>query len=292
MTGYRSIFLDEDWAHQAHYGWHVLHEVPGLRVLSQRRYGLIRQLALVEMNGIAALRGWLDKTARMAWRSEIVIHDFSGSFDPADLTGLAFAPAGKGDALLNLRTMVIDLRRAEDELMAVMSSDHRRKIRKAAKAGATFSARDNPDADEITEFMVLQNALARERGFQPARQETVGRMYAAGNATLYRVTLADEVSCLHVYRTAGKAIFMHGAARDLGSSGIGQLLHWKAMLDLKARGINWYDLGGVTVFDDANGIYRFKRMFGAAPVDLGREWLHRGRAVRTARAARSLAGAT
>ena len=52
---YRSIFLDEDWAHQKYFGWIIAEERAGLRLLRKKRSAFARSLVLLNKPGEAWL---------------------------------------------------------------------------------------------------------------------------------------------------------------------------------------------------------------------------------------------
>ena len=61
-----------------------------------------------------------------------------------------------------------------------------------------------------------------------------------------------------IYVCERQAYYMFGASAERFESGTGQLLQWEIMRFLKARGVRWYDLGGVRAADPTNGIFLFK----------------------------------
>jgi hypothetical protein len=48
---YRSIFLDDGWAHQKYFGWTLAKDRPGLRVLRKKRLAFTRSLMLLSKGG-------------------------------------------------------------------------------------------------------------------------------------------------------------------------------------------------------------------------------------------------
>lgn len=62
------------------------------------------------------------------------------------------------------------------------------------------------------------------------------------------------------------AIYLLGATSDAGLHAKGAyLLHWQLLGWLKARGVRWYDLGGIDP-ESNPGVYQFKRGFSGADV--------------------------
>ena len=285
---YRSIFLEPNWAHQVYFGWQEREYAPGFRVLEKTRSGAIRLLVMIEPDFsrdllLSALKAPL-RTA------EIVVHDFGAeTTEPFASCGRHFTPLDADCRLLNIATYVVDLSVSEDEALARMSGDYRRKIRKAATSGLAVQAMEKPASGVIDRFEAAFATLAKERALSPIDRAAFVRMYENDDAILYVLRQGDEeVGYLHVYRAGGAAIFMTGVNPAKGNDGAGQFLHWEIMKDLKRRGVAWYDLGGVRSFDDSDGISRFKKSFGGVPVRLGGEWRCRAGWVGGALAARRL----
>lgn len=276
-TPYRSIILEPDWAHQKYFDWRMRHRAQGVHVLSKATHGVERLLALIEP---AATREALTTALQTRLQTvEIVVHDFNAEAASSFRSGRRlFTPLMARDRLLNIATYVIDLARSDEELLAAMSSDYRRKIRKAAPSGVSVEPVEKPAIALQERFATAFGELARERGLAMFDTVAYGRMYENGDAVLYVLRQQEvEMGYLHVYRAGPSAIFMSGVNLAKANDGAGQFLHWEIIRDLKQRGLRWYDLGGVRSFDDSDGISRFKKGFGGAPVKLGGEWGWRAR---------------
>lgn len=296
-SAYPSIFLEDRWAYQTYFGWTERPGPAGAKLLAKRRSGFERLLVMIEpLANLATVLPALPLGARTV---EVVLHDFGAQGFGAQGFGAPgsgaqgfgsqaveampgsrrFLPLAHDRRLLNIATYVIDLRLTEDALLAQMSGDTRRKIRKAASAGVAIDVHDDPPADMVARFVAAFDVLARERSLQRVDGDTYARMYRNGDALLYVARHgAQEIGYLHVYRAGPSAVFMTGVSPAKGNDGANHLLHWEIMRDLKRRGVTWYDLGGVRSFDDdGDGIARFKKGFGGAPVPLGREWGYRPR---------------
>ncbi|MFV0279913.1 MAG: GNAT family N-acetyltransferase [Rhodoblastus sp.] len=285
-ASYRSIFLEPDWAHQKYFGWRTRDCAPGLRILSKTVRGAERLLALVEPGqSVASLAAGIP--ARLT-TAEITVHAFeAGEAASFSVNGRAFAPLANEERLLNIATYVIDLSQDEEALMGAMSSDYRRKIRKATGAGVSVVAVERPDTELVQEFSAAFGRLAQDRGLAAFDPGAYSRMYAAGDAILYVLRQDGEnAGYLHVYKAGPSAIFMTGVTPAKAHDGAGQFLHWEIIRDLKRRGLRWYDLGGVRSFDDADGISRFKKGFGGGAINLGAEWRWRAAWLKGALAAR------
>ena len=167
-------------------------------------------------------------------------------------------------------------------LTAAMNADCRRKLRKAREAGMRVEIEDHPAPNTVGEFVANFEEMARERGLRSPGRAAIQRMFDGGDLTLFR-NLAGEQSrsTAAIYRAGDKAIFMIGVGGDKRNDGAGQLLHFEIMRDLRARGLRWYDFGGVASTEETDGIFRFKKGFGGRFVSLGSEYLYRPLFVRT-----------
>ena len=272
LEAYRSIFLDDGWAHQKYYGWSQIEASADLRILRKRRKLIDRFLVLTDQSDEAAADVAISKIGSALHPFEIVVHNFSQSPAAPRLIGRRrFEPVADKGRLLNIKTVAIDLSATEAQLSQNMSADYRRKIRKAA-TGVRIDLHEKPDAALQLDFVTAFRQLAKERALQPLDPAVIAAMYRQGDALLFTASKDDQIShFLHIYCAGDSAIFMHGVNPAKGNDGAGQLIHWEAMRTLKQRGLRWYDLGGVTSFDPANGIYKFKRDFGGVNVSLGSE---------------------
>jgi hypothetical protein len=283
---YRSIFLEEGWAHQKYYGWRLADDQPGLRVLTKKRAVFTRSLILLGRSGKEALAGAVRRAVGKAGLAEVVVHDFDGVLENApNIAGRRFRAMTQRERLLNIATMVVDLTQDEDAILAAMSADYRRKIKKAEAQGVTIEAHSNPDEELRRAFIGAFTNFTAERGLKPADAAIVGKMYDNGDAILFVARKDGRIAnFLHIYKAGDKAIFMYGVNLSKENDGAGQYLHWRAMLHLKSIGLGWYDFGGVVSFDSSDGIYNFKSKFGAIATSLGAEWMYAAPVLRMAKA--------
>lgn len=278
---YRSLFLGDGNPHQRYYGWRVAEDMPGLRVLTKRRGLVNRTLVLLTSAGIDAVAAVVERASRKFGLGDIFVHDFDNVLaDALRLGTLGFRRATDAERLLNVATFVIDLTQDEHTLFEQMSSDYRRKIRKAEEAGFRVTLHDRPSPRLLADFSTAFATMAAERGLAAIDLRVLSQMYEGGNGLLLVVERGDEVTnYLHLYSAGDTSMFMSGVNPSRENDGAGQLLHWRAIRELKERGFGWYDLGGVASLDAANGIYKFKQKFGGELVLLGSEWRHTSRAL-------------
>lgn len=270
---YRSIFLYDDWVHQRYFGWRVVADLPGLRVLAKRRLVATRYLVLMTAVGRAALDEWLNTQFCLIDLTDIIIHDFDSILMQSVVSGRRFHRATQRERLLNTATFVIDLKQSEETLLSAMTSDYRRKIKKAEANGCTMEAYTKPPDDKIKSFLSAYAAFASTRGLISPDPAAIVAMYADGRALLIIARKGGmDTNYLHLYKAGDAAYFMYGVNLSKINDGAGQYLHWQVMRHLKSAGLDWYDLGGIESTEPCNGIYKFKEKFGGYLVDLGHEW--------------------
>jgi hypothetical protein len=290
MSAYRSIFFEPDWAHVRYHGWQDSWPDPSFRALSKRQGPVQRRLLMSELCDPSRVASILDRM-RGHLMEEIVFHDFAAAPAIAEmLRSRGFAALGAADRMLNVATFAIDLERTDEALLQQMSADVRRKIRKAEAARYEVEAEERPSPATITEFIEEFGTMAKERGLHAPRREMVERMFADGRSLLVSVREDGQPPhLLMTYRAGDKAIYLYGVGRAKTNSGAGHLLQWVVMRELRARGVRWYDMGGLPAIGDEDGIFRFKRGFGGQLVELGVEYGKRSLLMGIARREKAIA---
>ncbi len=174
------------------------------------------------------------------------------------------------------RTIVVDVRGSEDEILARMKQKCRYNIRLAEKKGVTVRAWDNFD-----EFYQMMQVTGGRDNFGVHSLEYYRRAYELFHPTGMCELLVAEfeskpLAALMVFARGRRAWYIYGASNDEERNRMPTyLLQWEAMRWAKARGCEEYDLWGVPDEDEATleaqfekrsdglwGVYRFKRGFG------------------------------
>ena len=174
------------------------------------------------------------------------------------------------------RTIVIDLRGTEDEILARMKQKTRYNIRLAGKKGVTVRP-----WDDIPAFHQMMLVTGGRDGFGVHSLEYYQRAYdLLQPAGLGEILLAEyegqPLAALFVARHGRRAYYLYGASTDIERNRMPTyLLQWAAMQWAKDQGCEEYDLWGVPDEDQATleanfearheglwGVYRFKRGFG------------------------------
>ena len=174
------------------------------------------------------------------------------------------------------RTIVIDIKGEDEQILAKMKQKTRYNIRLAEKKGVTVRA-----WDDIESFHRLMLVTGGRDGFGVHSLEYYKRAYELFHPKgMCEILVAEyegkPLAALFVARNGNRAYYLYGASTDEERNRMPTyLLQWEAMKWAKARGCEEYDLWGVPDEDEATlesnfesrhdglwGVYRFKRGFG------------------------------
>lgn len=174
------------------------------------------------------------------------------------------------------RTIIIDLKRSEAEILARMKQKTRYNIRLAEKKGVTVRA-----WEDVESFHAMMIATGERDGFGVHSREYYRRAYELLHPKQMGELLVAEyegkpLAALFVARNGTRAYYLYGASTDEERNRMPTyLLQWEAMKWAKVCGCEEYDLWGVPDEEEAAleanfekrndglwGVYRFKRGFG------------------------------
>ena len=174
------------------------------------------------------------------------------------------------------RTIIVDIRGDEDEILAKMKQKTRYNIRLAGKKGVTVRA-----WDDIKSFHAMMLVTGGRDGFGVHSLEYYKRAYELLQPSgLGEILVAEyegkPLAALFVAQSGKRAYYLYGASTNEERNRMPTyLLQWEAMKWAKERGCEEYDLWGVpdeeeekleASFQSRNdglwGVYRFKRGFG------------------------------
>ena len=186
------------------------------------------------------------------------------------------------------RTVIVDLRAREDDILAQMKSKTRYNIRLAQRKGVVVR---QGTAENIPLFHQLLQLTGQRAGFGVHTlpyYTQAWRLFAAREAVA--LFLADHehttLAAIMVFVWGRTAYYMYGASSNEERQRMPTyLLQWEAMRWAKARGCEAYDLWGIPDVDQdevgpdvaaaeetgvlstgLGGLYRFKRGFGGSEV--------------------------
>jgi len=174
------------------------------------------------------------------------------------------------------RTIIVDIRGSEEEILAKMKPKTRYNTRLAEKKGVTVRA-----WDDIESFHKMILVTGGRDGFGIHSLEYYKRVYKLLHPNdLGEILVAEyegkPLAALFVARNGNRAYYLYGASTDEERNRMPTyLLQWEAMKWAKVRGCEEYDLWGVPDEEEATleanfesrhdrlwGVYRFKRGFG------------------------------
>ncbi len=167
-------------------------------------------------------------------------------------------------------TMLIDLTRHEDDLLAALKPKTRYNVRLAQKKGVSIRTGNFGDLDLL---YAMYAETAQRDGFiiRPIEyyRDAWGSFIRSGLAQPLIAEVAGEaVAGLILFRFADRAWYMYGMSRSVHREKMpNHLLQWEALRWSKMQGCVVYDLWGapdeVNENDSMYGVYKFKAGFGA-----------------------------
>jgi len=174
------------------------------------------------------------------------------------------------------RTLVLDITKSENQILAGMKQKCRYNIRLAQKKGVTVHA-----WDDISAFHEMAMVTGGRDNFGVHSKEYYQRAYDLFHPkeTCELMVAKFEgkpLASLMVFMNGKRAWYVYGASNNEERNRMPTyLLQWEAILWAKARGCEEYDLWGVPDEDEETleaqfesrhdglwGVYRFKRGFG------------------------------
>lgn len=174
------------------------------------------------------------------------------------------------------RTIIVNIRGSEEEILARMKQKTRYNIRLAEKKGVTVHA-----WDDIESFHKMMLVTGDRDKFGVHSLEYYRRAYQLFYPSEMCELLVAEyerkpLAALMVFARGRRAWYFYGASTDEERNRMPTyLLQWEAMKWAKARGCEEYDLWGIPDEEEATleanfekrqnglwGVYRFKRGFG------------------------------
>ncbi len=171
------------------------------------------------------------------------------------------------------QTLILDLTRSSDELLAAMHHKTRYNIRLAARKGVQVSAIEQPNQNDIKNFNHLMHITSQRNKIKIHSADYYSQLinYFSQASTaevklkLYQAKYQEHIlaSALMVY-FGQTATYLHGASsnqfRQLMPN---HLLQWQMIQDAQQAGYQLYDFWGISQTNSQwAGITRFKQGFG------------------------------
>jgi lipid II:glycine glycyltransferase (peptidoglycan interpeptide bridge formation enzyme) len=174
------------------------------------------------------------------------------------------------------RTIIVDLRGSEEDILARMKQKCRYNIRLAEKKGVAVRAWDNIEAFHRMMLITSERDVFGVHSLEYYRR-AYNLFHKAGMCEMLVAEYEGRpLAALMVFAHGKRAWYMYGASTDEERNRMPTyLLQWEAMRWAKARGCEEYDLWGIPDEDEPTleadfetrrdglwGVYRFKRGFG------------------------------
>lgn len=186
------------------------------------------------------------------------------TFEPDIEASAKFSPRGGQPSTTDIflpSTLIIDLTQEEDALIGDMAKKTRYSVRRSLRDGLTVR-RAETEADLET-VLDIYDETARRADFPLHPRDYYRTIFRelADSSPVYMAFLDDEpVAFLWVLASGTTALDLYGGSTEAGLRGNANYgIKWEAMLDQKARGVQFYDLNGL--LDE--GVSHFKKGFAS-----------------------------
>lgn len=190
------------------------------------------------------------------------------------------------------QTMILDLDRSEDEILAGMHEKTRYNIRLAEKKGVRIMP-GSSGHDGFETFWNLVKETSERAGikshdaeyYRKMLEALSGKMGETSDKAVAKLMFAEHdgkvLAAILLIRFGDTVTYLHGASsRDRRELMAPYLLHWHAIREAKSWGVKRYDFWGVAPMESRDGklklkdpkhawagITRFKKGFGGAYVE-------------------------
>lgn len=188
-----------------------------------------------------------------------------------------FASAGFGStSALGWASAILDLAPAETDLRAGLRQKWRNSLNKAERLGVAieYGTDDRGFTFCLDDYRELLAARGFETGVTPELLSDLQSALPEDRKLVhYRARHEGRIVGFAVMARYGERCeYLIGNIDDAGRrAGAGQLLLWRAVCDMKARGHAAFDLGGMDRERTAPGIFRFKDGLGGTSYRLAPE---------------------
>lgn len=165
-------------------------------------------------------------------------------------------------------TVMLDLTKTEDELMADMRRQTRYEVRRAEKLGIELSCESGERA--FNDFYDLQLDTAKRQGFIPSSRDFIlaqGKVFGE-KAKIYTASLDGKVLAKGLVLLQSPEAVYHEAASTLEGRKLpgAYALQWQVIRDAKKLGLKRYNLFGIAPPNSPHhryaGVTTFKTGFG------------------------------
>ena len=185
----------------------------------------------------------------------------------AGLPGAGFRPST--NTILIGRTLILDLSRTEDELLAEMSKKHRQYIRKSGREALDYR---RVTRDEIPKCLAVYKQTAERAGFGIHEDGYYLDIFdnLGEDSPVYAAFSGDDVVAFLWLSTSGHTAFeLYGGMTEEGERlRANYALKWQAIQAMQERGIIRYDFNGLL----NDGVSKFKMGWAKHEDQLAGTW--------------------
>jgi hypothetical protein len=229
------------------------------KIIFKRLFFTTALISISNNNSIEDKKNFLNEMILSAKKLKIDIIDIP-------MVNAIFDCFPDGSITANFGTYIVDLSLNEDQILANIHSKHRNVIRKAEKDGVSIE-NGSKYIDEC--YKIISDTYKRQNKIFIDKNEFY-RMYKFlnDNISFYIALKNNEVQgcAVLLWNTGNYSYYLFGGSKISSYAGSMNLLHYKAMLDMKQRGVKYYDFFGARINPDEGskleGIQRFKSRFG------------------------------
>lgn len=172
------------------------------------------------------------------------------------------------------RTIVLDIRPAEETLLAQMKEKWRYNVRLAARKGV--EVRPAQSTEDLAAWYSLLQTTGQRDGFgihTLSYYRKAWDIFVSGDQARLFLAYADGnlLAGIFVTRSPHEAIYLYGASANAGRNLMpNYLLQWEAIRWARQAGTPAYDFWGIPATDEPDeamaGVYRFKSGWGGRVV--------------------------
>lgn len=232
---------------------------------------------LVDWQDIAEVQRVFDQIQAVAKREKCVFVRLRPQIRASEKSSQLLASFGAKPAPMHLHaehTVILDLTKPEDELLANMRRQTRYEVRRAGKLGIVVDWQN--DEAIFQEFHQVQLETANRQHFVPPDLKTLlaEREAFGDNARIYVARTAEGAAIAYglVLRDGVEAEYFEAASTELHRKLPGSYaLLWQAICDLRKSGVERFNLWGIAPAGQKNhryaGVTTFKTGFGGEIVE-------------------------
>ena len=167
------------------------------------------------------------------------------------------------------KTLMLDLSKSEEQLLAEMHQKTRYNIRLAEKKGVSLKI------CSVEEFPIFYDLLVdtyRRKGKKLYGRDYFHKLYHDHLTKIYCAEYESKILCANMIVFFGDTVtYLHGGSGEKDKNIMSpHLLQWETIKKAKELGYKYYDFWGVE--DRYPGVARFKRGFGGFEVDYAGAW--------------------